>query len=82
MNEFEKLKCAGICCLEVFQHGDVILDGSRKEEKLFLALSGTVAARHSILLTLKVFTAGSVSVYNFVEAISLFEVEVGQPRIL
>lgn len=41
MNEFERLKCAGVACLEVYQHGDVIMDGAGKEEKLFLALSGS-----------------------------------------
>jgi hypothetical protein len=39
MNEFERLKCAGIACLEVYQHGEVVMDGAGKE-KLFLALSG------------------------------------------
>ena len=78
MNEFEKLKCASICNLEVYQHGDVILEGARKEEKLFLALSGSIVATHAFNhnLSWEHIPPGSVSVYNFVEAIALFEVEV------
>jgi hypothetical protein len=78
MNEFEKLKCAGICSLEAFQHGEVILDGAGTEEKLFMALSGMSVVAHNQIpyTTTDNQSIGSVSVFNFKEAVSLFELEV------
>ncbi len=79
MNEFEKLKCAGICCLEIYQHGEVILDGAENEGKLFMELSGNhnvncfvVNESASQLPSLKAIKNGKSSVIINVQALFLF----------